>query len=172
MSTTSIYRLGRDPCCLFEARNAWRGAMQVWNHVARRYFGLEMFPWSGDMQNKVWGAARTHPLSPEEKIVLLTTMDNAVVRGGDAEAVAAAFDAYGAGHTDSSFREQAEAIRAAIKSGDIQPDDFLAWQQTSVGEFWGRQGWNEAKENWDWYDPNTGDKHFDAYQDATRAQAA
>lgn len=166
MSTTTIYRLGREPGELAEFRNSWRGAMQVWNHIAKRYLKLEMFPFHGPDQGRVWGATKTHPLSPEERIVLLSTMDNAVVRGADVPAVAAAFDAYGAGHTDSSFREQAQAMRELIASGEIKPDDWIAWQQTSVGEFWG-QLWNEEGEDYDWYDPATGTKHFDFYAEAT-----
>mgnify|MGYP001332332109 CR=1 FL=1 len=167
MSTTTIYRLGRDPGELAEFRNSWRGAMQVWSHIAKRYLELDMFPFSGPDQKRVWQAHLTHPLSPEERIVLLSTMDNAAVRGADVPAVAAAFDAYGAGHTDSSYREQGIALRELVACGEIRPDDWIAWQQTSVGEFWGHIAWNEEREDYDWYDPATGTKHFDFYAEAT-----
>jgi hypothetical protein len=146
--------------------------MQVWSHIARRYFGLDSFPMFNDAErSKVWNASATHPLSTEERIVLLSTMDKAIVKGSDVAALADAFDAYGAGHTDSSYREQAEALKSLLASGEIKPDDYIAWQQTSVGEFWG-QKWNDDREDYDWYDPATEKKHFDCYAEATQKDAA
>lgn len=45
MSCTEIYVIGENHCeYQGECKNAWRGAMYVWNDVAKRYFGLEGFP--------------------------------------------------------------------------------------------------------------------------------
>lgn len=168
MSTTTIYRLGREPGEIAEFRNSWRAAMQVWNHIARRYFALESFPmFEPSKRGQVWNASATHPLSMEERIVLLSTLDAAVVKGSDVAALADAFDAYGAGHTDSSYREQATALRALLASGEIKPDDHIAWQQTSVGEFWGGR-YDEETEDMVWYDPASGSKHFDVYAEAVQ----
>jgi hypothetical protein len=161
MSTTSIYILGSEPGEIGECRNSWRGAMYVWNDIAKRYCGMESFPFSGSKQSDVWNANRHHMMPEHDAIVLLSTMDNAIVWGRDAKTVADAFDRYGREHPESSLAEQAEILRSAT----LNPDDALAWQQTSVGEFWG-QSWNEEKEDYDWYNPLTGVNHFDVLQEA------
>jgi hypothetical protein len=168
MSTTSIYRLGREPEEIGEARNAWRGAMYVWNDIAQRYFGLPNFPMGRDeIASKIWNAHRHHDLPEHEAIVLMSTMDHATVRGRDASIVAEAFERYGREHPNSSLREQAEILRSA----ELQPNDYLAWQQTSVAEFWGCQ-WDGEKDEPDWYDPATGDKHFDVVEAARGSQSS
>lgn len=167
MSYTAIYRLGREPECIGETRNAWRGGMYVWTDVAKRYCGLSTFPMFDDAAaHRVWQSFKNPAMPEHERIVLISTFDNAAVLGRDREAVAAAFEQYGREHPNSSFAEQAAILRAA----DIQPDDLIAWQQTSVSEFWG-QGWDSEKDERTWYDPAER-KHFDVYADATRRPAA
>lgn len=166
MSTTSIYTLGSDPGEIGECRNAWRGAMYVWNDIAKRYCGLSGFPFDRTGQNKVWNANLHYPMPEHERIVLLSTMDNALVWGKDASTVADAFAQYGREHPDSSLAEQAEILRKA----ELKSDDALAWQQTSVGEFWGND-WNDEKEDYDWYDPKTGTRHFNVLDEAKRSVA-
>jgi hypothetical protein len=166
MSTTNIYRLGRDPGEIGETRNAWRGAMYVWTDVAKRYCGMDRFPMfgSGDEASyRVWHSFKDPRMPQHEKIVLLSTLDNAAAYGRDAKVVAEAFDRYGREHPNSSLTEQAEILRTA----DLQPSDLVAWLQTSVSEFWGST-WNEEKEDNDWYDPATGSKHFDIVAEAAR----
>lgn len=166
MSTTSIYRLGRDPECIGECRNSWRGHMYVWNDVAKRHCGLPRFPLGfggndNSEMSRVWNAF-TDPEMPEhERIVLATTMDYATVRGRDMDAVIAAFERYGKEHPESSISEQAEILKAA----DIRPNDLVGWQGTSVSEFWGTE-WDSEKDEQTWYDPST-NKHFDAFAAAT-----
>jgi hypothetical protein len=154
MSETILYSLGENPQVIGEARNAWRGAMYVWNDIAKRYFGLEGFPMFGPMSKKIWNAADTKNLPLHEAVVLLSTMDFATIRAGDAKEVAEHFDRYGQEHPNSSFSEQAKIIREA----ELKEGDLIAWQQTSVSEFWG-------DEDDGWYSV-TGDKHFDAYAEA------
>ena len=162
MSTTSIFQLGQDPGEIGEVRNAWRGAMYVWNDIAKRYFDLENFPFFGEMQFEVWNAAETKKLPLHEAVVLLSTMDNATVRMEDAKVVADLFEQYGREHPNSSLSEQADIIRKA----DVNEGDLIAWQQTSVGEFWGQE-WDEEIEDWRWYDVS-GEKHFDVLSEAKR----
>jgi hypothetical protein len=160
MSTTTIYVLGAEPGEIGECRNAWRGAMYVWNDIAKRYFNLEGFPMGmsgpGGKANEIWNAASTHPLSKHEQIVLLSTMDNAIIWAKDIEEAAQAFDKYGEEHPNSSLAEQAKIMRSHF----IRPDDAVAWLQTSVSEFWGHD-WNDEREDYDWYEPASGTKHFD-----------
>lgn len=162
MSTTDIYRLGREPGEIGSVRNSWRGGMYVWSDIAKRYFGLPSFPMFDDKaRDKIWNASKHVAMPRHEIIVLMTTMDNATIRGSDAAAVANAFEMYAAQHEGSSFGEQA----AILRSADLQPDDLVAWNQTSVSEFWGC-GWDAEKDEPVWYDPATGTKHFDAYAEA------
>ena len=157
MSTTNIFRLGSEPREIASIKNSWRGAKYVWNDMAKRYWGLQSFPMFDDgNRSKVWNTYRHKKLPEHEKIVLLSTMDNAVVFGRDAKVVADAFERYGREHPDSSLIEQAETLRRA----ELKPDDAVAWQQTSVGEFWGGK-YDEAAEDRLWYDPATGSQHFD-----------
>lgn len=158
MSTTIIYRLGREPGELGKTRNAWRGAMYVWNDIAKRYFDMESFPmYDKAAQKKVWNAQHHAVLPQHEIIVLMTTMDFAVVRGRDVQIVADAFEKYAKEHQNCSLAEQAAILRTA----DIRPDDLIGWQQTSVSEFWGR-GWDKKSDEVTWYDTKE-NKHFDAY---------
>lgn len=163
MSTTSIFRLGANPEEIGETRNAWRGAMYVWNDIAKRYFGLETFPMFGPQQKQVWNAASTRRLPLHEAMVLLSTMDKATIRAEDINDVANLFEVYGREHPNSSLSEQASLLRKAqVSSGDL-----IAWQQTSVGEFWGQE-WDEEFEEYRWYDTTKTD-HFDAYAEAKAA---
>jgi hypothetical protein len=138
--------------------------MYVWNDIAKRYHHLEGFPFVGAAQGKVWNTAQTHKMPLHEAVVLLSTMDNAVIKGEDAKEVADLFAKYGEQHPDSSLSEQAEILRNA----EFEPGDVAAWLQTSVSEFWGQGEFNEETEDWEWYDPATGDKHFDAFAEAKR----
>lgn len=167
MSTTSIYRLGRDPTQIGETRNSWRGAMYIWNDVAKRYCGLDAFPMFCEAeQSRVWNANRHTRMPRHEAIVLMTTMDGAVIRGEDAKAVAEAFEQYASEHpAQTSFAEQA----AILRSDDVQPGDLIGWQQTSVSEFWGVR-WSDDGEEMTWYDPAKEDRHFDAYAAALKSE--
>lgn len=159
-----MYRLGRKPGQIGETRNAWRGAMHVWNDIAERYFGLTAFPmFDAAASNKIWNAHHHHSLPAHEIIVLMTTMDFATVCGRDASAVADAFDKYAREHPNSSIAEQAHILRTA----DIQPNDLIGWQQTSVSDFWG-SGWDTKTDQRTWYEIET-KQHFDAYAVALAA---
>jgi len=161
MSTTNVYKLGSEPGEIGECRNSWRGAMYVWNDIAKRYCGMSGFGFDEKLHKKVWNANLDYPMPEHDRIVLLSTMDNAIIWGKDASTVAEAFAKYGREHPESSLGEQAEILRAA----KLAPDDALAWQQTSVGEFWG-QIWNEEQEDYEYYDPKAGTRHFDVLAEA------
>lgn len=163
MSYTEIYRLGKEPRLIDEIPNSWRGAMFVWNDVAKRYCGLEGFSPFGLSASRVWNSHK-NPRMPEwERIVLLTTMDNAVVFAKDIPALLEAFETY-ARERGGSFAEQAAAIRADT----FEEGDAIAWNQTSVNcDVWCRDE-EEIDENivYHWYDTSTGTKHFDVMEDA------
>ena len=138
MSSTEIYLVkdGAEPILIGRTRNAFRGAMYVWNDIARRYFGLESFPFFDESEmSKVWNAESTHNLSEHEKIVLNSTMDKITVKISDCEKLCDAFDAYATEHPNSSISEQSKIIRQ-YATENSEADGVIAWTQTSVSEGW------------------------------------
>ena len=144
MSTTSIFAVkqGEAPIPLGEVRNAWRGAMYVWSDMAKRYFGLEAFPFSDDeMQSRVWNAGNEKPLTEAELIVLASTMDKAIAPKTTVHKLLDAFREYGSDHPDSSLGDQADLISGNLS--DIPDGYAIAWIQTSVcGDRW-FESWDE-----------------------------
>lgn len=169
MSRTELYRIGKDAGEIGSTGNSWRGAMQVWTYIAKQYCGFDNFPMSfGETgtadQNKVWNAHTTHPLTDAEKIVLLSTMDRVVVSHSNIPKLLAAFREYGAAHADSSLDEQANVIANA----EWSEGSFLAFNQTSVSEFWGQvyvEPENEDDEGeYVLYDPRTSTDHWELFE--------
>lgn len=140
MSCTEIYCVGKNHCsAIGTTQNAWLGAMYVWNDIAKRYFDLEHFPsfYSGgeEMAKRVWNAHKEHELPEHEQIVLSVTMDRVLVKADDLERLISAFEKYGQEHPNSSYKEQAEVIKAAVERGDVNSPNFIAFNQTSVCSF-------------------------------------
>lgn len=131
MSSTLIYAVKQDeePVLIGEIKNAFRGAMYVWNDISTRYFDLEHFPhFDDEMQRRIWNAGNEKPLTEAEMIVLASTMDKAVVGKDGVKKLVAAFNEYAVAHEHSSIKEQADLIGAfPIKDGYL-----VAWTQTSV----------------------------------------
>lgn len=132
--------------------------MYIWNDIARRYFGLEGFPIGlGLAASGIWNADSTYPLTLTEKIVLRSTMDRMVIKTAFVEPLYDAFMIYGTAHPDSSFSEQAQLIKQWF--GDDKSDErFIAWNQTSVSEFWGHT-WDDEHE--EFYDPRVNTDHWE-----------
>jgi hypothetical protein len=169
MSRTELFILGGpEPGELGSTSNSWRGGMYVWNEIAKKYFGLEGFPmFDQSKQNAIWNASFPE-MTLAEHIVLMTTMDRATVKTSDCEAIAVAFEEYFNMYPSSSLYEQAQLLRSVV----VHPEAIIAWNQTSVSEFWGMrfeydEGTDDEDENAEgdyvFYDPSTQDKHFDAY---------
>lgn len=169
MSSTEIYVIGKNQCELIgETKNAWRGAMYVWNDIAKRYFGWGGFPTFGlVMQSRVWNAHNYHTLTRSERIVLASTMDRVTVKVSDIPQLLLAFNEYGAQHPNSSLTEQA----ALIAAGSFQDGQYLAWNQTSVNEFYWANGWDDnncpvyadISDRWDLFE------HLDTYHNPESA---
>ncbi len=160
MSTTTIYKLGSNVEVIGETHNGHRAAMYVWNQIAQDYFAQDYFPmFDMEMAKKIWNADESNGLSANEVTVLSSTMDKAVVSHTGIPQLIEAFKAYGESHENSAYTEQAEIL----SSVEIKEGEFVAWQQTSCGEFWAELEWNEEDEDYDYYDPRTGDLHFDVF---------
>lgn len=132
MSTTELYVVGENYCNqIGETENAWRGAMYIWDDIAKRYFNLKCFPIESDMRMRIWNAHSEHDLSEAEKIVLLSTMDRVLVSQKDLPRLIYAFREYGASHENSSLNAQADII----ENTEIESEHKVGWNQTSVNGF-------------------------------------
>ncbi|MCE8034574.1 hypothetical protein EKK97_13815 [Billgrantia tianxiuensis] len=180
MSRTEIFLLQPNGGVhVLEFRNAWRGAMYVWNDIAKRYCGFERFPLGFDDKGKeqqmdVWNYGNRNPDMPEhDAIVLLSTMDHALLEPDQWERLAEAFEKYGSEHPDSSYSEQAAALRQAMESEAGKDVTGIGWLQTSVCDTeW--LIWDEDGEERRSYDPSKDEGHLWilAQIDETRAEAA
>lgn len=147
MSCTEIWALdGKGQGKLLgDVRNAFRAAMYVWNDVAKRYCGMETFPFfGGEGQNRVWNADKDIRMPDDEKIVLRSTMTGATCAIKDRDALVSAFRSYGKRHPDSSLSDQAEVIASA----EIPEGWFVGINQTSVVDFWGIAGRDDEDEEY------------------------
>lgn len=168
MSHTAIYRLSPDPTRNGEVGytdNAWMGAMYIWNFIAERYFNLASFPMIyDDKRQEVWNAWKTHPLEDYEKIVLLSTMDNVYVSAENKIKLLKAMRRFGETHPRSTLTRQA----SIIDSTELLDGEAIAWQQTSVGEFWGIKGYQET-EPYDaiWVDLKTSELPWELFSELT-----
>ncbi|MDP0495704.1 MAG: hypothetical protein Q7Q73_05800 [Verrucomicrobiota bacterium JB024] len=163
MSHTTIYFLSGENTVTEDFRNAFRGAMYVWNDVAKRYCGMERFPFfDEDEQMEVWNFNSRHPgrMSRHEEIVLLSTMDHVLAEPARWQEVADAFELYGKEHPDSSIAEQSAAIRRVMESEAGAAVAGIGWLQTSVCGDTPWMPWDEDGEEYIAYDPVTGDTHW------------
>lgn len=151
MSYTELYEIKDNKVFLIgEVKNAFKGAMYVWNQISKKYFGLDNFPlFDEDLRMKIWNAQKHNNLEPHEEIVLISTMDNVTVNKKDLEKLIEAFEKYGEEHKNSSFSEQARIIKCYLeKFGD---DSLLAWNQTSVNQFCFEGEYNEDEDYYEAY---------------------
>ena len=162
MSETIIYKIGKSSECVGEVNNSHRSAMYVWNQLARKYFNQDRFPmFDTELSSKIWNAQDHAKITQDEHIVLLSTMDKSVVSKDGLARLVEAFDVYGKEHQQSSFLQQAELL----KNIELNDGDFIAWQQTSCADFWGKSGYNEDDDECVFYDPNCGEEHFNLMDD-------
>lgn len=164
MTTTTIYFLQKDDRKTVDIKNAWRSAMYIWNDVAKRYCGLERFPLGlfGDDRDKmmaVWNFNDRNPgIMPEHvAITMLSTMDNILLEPSQWNRLVEAFEKYAVEHPDSSFGEQAAAIREVMSQLNVDDLTGIGWRQTSVCD----SPWTsyDEEDELQVYDPSSGDKH-------------
>lgn len=170
MSATIIYFLRKDGISKAETKNAFRSSMYVWSDVAKRYCGLERFPMIFDdncleSQMEVWNFNIRHPgvMQKHEEIALVSTMDKTLAEPSQWLRLVEAFEKYSSEHPNSSFGEQAAAIRSVMESDQASEIVAIGWQQTSVN---GDSPWFSYEEDEDGedyvevYDPATGNTHY------------
>ncbi len=184
MSYTEIYGFGKDGDAggLEDVKNAWRGAMAVWQIMEDRY--LDPLPkpiWMSDKDYKKSGYSRTcqppsfkdnepNPLKPiwdlwtnnkvsrTDKIVLGTTFDKVVVMRENIKETSKAFEEF---KGETSLKEQAKILREALEDDD---NIAVAWNQTSIcGDTW--SNYDEEKEESTPYNLHKQTDHWNLYKE-------
>lgn len=189
MSYTEIYTFSKDGACedCHEVKNAWRGALAVWSLLERKYLPVyrpryvpdyvpddevEAFcgfspnrigAFDGDAIKEIWNLCRQSYVSETDKIVLLTTLDNVLVKREHIQKVIEAFEAFAKEHADKTNLDQQAAVLKEI----LEDDEVTAvgWNQTSVnGDSWSNAGETVIDEDGDEcgspYNYKTGNKHW------------
>jgi len=148
MSYTEIVKFGKSGKAegLIDIKNAWRGAVAIWNIVGDRYLGKyipdyvknnpsipqrDSYSRLGDEGElkKVWSLLNDDKVSEVDRICLGTTMDWVIVRRKNLPELIKAFREF---EGETSLKEQADAIEAAMnEDSELKA---IAWNQTSVCE--------------------------------------
>jgi hypothetical protein len=156
MSYTEIYKFNKDGTAedIGEVRNAFRGAMAVWNSLEKKYLPKYVPEWakhknesadkeysrmSGadqEAQKEIWDIVKHPDITETHKIAMNTTFDNVVVKRKNLKKLIKAFREF---EFETSLKEQADLIEVAMEN---DPDMLgIAWNQTSVnGDTWTNSG--------------------------------
>jgi hypothetical protein len=157
MSSTVLYVVASngDVESYCEFKNAWGGAMAIWELLGKKYVPQARPHWAPSGERDYWsihaeGAleklfklARTPGvMAPWESTTLLTTADTVVVPIKHVERVALAFETFfkhyevpRAGYA-FSVGAQADALRTILEDGDWRG---VCWNQTTVNSgIWSR----------------------------------
>lgn len=159
MSYTELYQvtLDGDVTSHSEYQNAYRGAMLVWDTMAKRY-GLSFFT---DSQ-KVWDLYKDIRVSFDLRIVMASTFDNVMVKCENLPRLINAIGTFGHVFGDAGNLElQIEALKELQQSGDCFA---VCWNQTSVNANpW--QVYDEKIEDYKTYNIFHGDRHWFLFED-------
>lgn len=174
MSSTVIYGFGKDGTVKssIDIKNAWHGAMAIWKILEEKYLpSLPKPDWAIRMkepdrywsritaifENKmqeIWDLAKDKRLSLNERIIMLSTFDDVLLKREDAERLVQAFKNF---NGETSLSLQAEAIKKIIKDKEIIA---IGFNQTSIGYGWDSYNYNEETEESTSYNCLTQDEHW------------
>lgn len=122
-----------------EIKNAWLGAMYIWESMYLRYISLGVYDMAQvqinmmnrDMQ-KVWDLAKDEQIPLAFRIVLITTFDKCMVRRSDLPRVISAFsDFLMAFSGENNLVGQMNVLRELSKDETCYA---VCWTQTSVAD--------------------------------------
>lgn len=130
-----------------EFRNSWRGAVLVWRHMVETYLPTLTGYWLGDddAMRRIGELAgkegvtidgEVRPIPLEDRITLLSTFDNVLVRPEELPLVIKAFTLFSAheGFENSSIKDQIPLLEDLCHDDDVSA---IGWMQTSVaGTMW------------------------------------
>lgn len=142
MSTTQLSGLTRDAAFrIGETQNSWRGAMAIWKLLEKKYLPPYYPEWAVDLNGSytrtlssetmkpIWDLVNSDKVSFMDKVVLCTTFDWVLVRRENINVV---LEAFGNFEGETSLKEQAEIIQAAIQ--EYPKIVAIGWNQTSVNQ--------------------------------------
>jgi hypothetical protein len=134
MSETEIYmvNLEGDVHHHIGIRNSWHGAMNVWNELARAYFGWENFPlinYEGRDGQQVWDLYKDEKVPLNIRIVLMSTFDKVMVKRENLERLATAMEEFASQYLSGSLMVQARILRELAEDENCLA---VCWNQTSV----------------------------------------
>lgn len=188
MSYTEIYKFNSNGDAEFfnEVPNAWRGAMQIWRTLEKKYlpplpkpswmdqedydrkgyYRYQMPPSLDDnkehLLKPVWELFGDDKLTREDKIVLGTTFDGVIVMYENLKDVITAFESFDKNHdTETSLKQQADILKEALADDDLIG---VGWNQTSInGDAW--EKYIDAKDEPIPYNLMNDMEHFDLFED-------
>lgn len=171
MSYTEIVAFKNGKACdVKEIQNAWRGAMSVWMLMDESHLPPYYASWDPakkvsrasammdpNAMKQVWELANNENVPIDERLVMGTTFDKALVKRENLTRLIEAFKNFDKTYPDkSSMLEQSEILESFLEDEEI---DVVGWNQTSVSENpWFT--WNEDKEEYVPYDINTMEEHW------------
>lgn len=135
MSYTELYKVGQsgDVELHREYQNSWRGAILIWQAMAKRYlpmdFGLMMA--RQDLQ-PLWDLAKDQQVPLAHRITLASTFDRVMVKHEDFPRLIAAWEQFGRDFGDSGhLLAQIVTLRELASDPNCQA---VCWNQTSVSD--------------------------------------
>ena len=156
MSYTEIFTFNKDGLCCKEyaIKNAWSGAMAVWDILEEKYLppyrpryvpdGMSMqefeqrfgfkpsrlsISFAAEKENpatEIWKLFENETVSLNDKIVLGTTLDYVLVRSAE---IGKVIDAFRNFDGETNLKEQADILAEIMKDENISA---IGWNQTSV----------------------------------------
>lgn len=147
MSCTEIYGFDRDGVARWrgEVRNSWRGAWHVWSTLEKKYLPSLPKRWSGDAEyvsrlntndaSELWELNRGNRLEPYERILLLATMDYALVEAEKLSVFISVLEKWCEVYPgETNYDEQINMITLLMKE-DVSAVGFNATSVNSDGSY-------------------------------------
>lgn len=179
MSYTEIYGFKKGKSDFTEEiKNAFRGAMAVWNIMDEKYLPPYYSSWDPtekisrasaifdkNAMKEIWALANNKDVPLDERLVMATTFDKVLVKRENLPRLIEAFRAFDKTYEGkSSIGEQADILESFLEVEDM---DTVGWNQTSVnGDTWDNfGGLDEETEEYLPYDINTMEDHWFLFDD-------
>lgn len=182
MSSTQITFFGKNgkPKQCADVRNAWRGAMAIWDILEERYLPPFKPEWAFRLgvahekhhrmssQNPedakaIWGLWEDERLSEAERICIGSTFDWVIVQRKDVSNLLKAFREF---NGETSLPDQADAIEDAFKDNDIVA---VGWTQTTVSENrWRSYKYNKLSEESYPYNLKRHKEHWNLFEELAK----
>lgn len=163
MAYTEIYYFNKNGAPKEQgiAPQASCGGWKVWYLLKEKYLPEQKNLFSSEQYQKVWDLAKDERLTREEKIILISTFDYAIVYKKDFDELINAFEKFNAEYENQlNFGRQIELFKEIKnKKNSIA----IWWNQTSVNADNWRCIWNRSNHS-SLYNLFKEDKHFDVFE--------